>query len=96
MLLDEPFQFGVGDVIHEILAHDGDCLPFERCQSWCHLDRLDGRESHRAHYIVLHGARSVRVARVVTLETVGLRPCRAKGHVTNNGECQFENLFHYL
>ena len=96
MFLDEPFQFGVGDVIYEILAHEGDCLPFKRCQSRCHLDRLYGRESHRAHYIVLHGARSVRVARVVTLETVGLRPCRAKGHVTNNGECQSENLFHYL
>ena len=72
---DQPLEFGMGDVIHEVLAHDGDGFSVESRQSWRHLDGFHGCISYRAHHVECGFVGCGEAARVVTLEAIGLCMC---------------------
>jgi len=75
----------VGDVIHEILAHDGDGLTVEGRQARCHLDGFDSRETHRTHYVEGGNAGTAGRAGVVALEPVVLGVAAEREQKEENG-----------
>ena len=63
VFINQPLQFGMGDMGHETLAHDGNGFAFQSLQTRRHLNHFHGTATHGRH----HGIIGIGMGRVKTI-----------------------------